>query len=96
IKVGAQTRNIDKAGIENENGLSTLMNLPEAEIIFGKDLVFEIKCIFTESLGFNLRNQVAHGLLDDETSSTIATVYAWWMMLRIIINSLITGNSART
>ncbi|MDC4442340.1 DUF4209 domain-containing protein [Acinetobacter baumannii] len=88
-KVGAQTRNIDKVGIENENGLSTLMNLPEVENIFGKDLVFEIKCIFTESLGFNLRNQVAHGLLDDETSSTIATVYAWWMMLRIIINSLI-------
>ena len=93
LKVGAHTRNIDKEGIENENGLSTLVTLPEANEVFGEDLLFEIKCIFTESLGFNLRNQVAHGLLDDENSSSIATVYGWWMVLRMIINSLVTGKT---
>ncbi|QIO07513.1 DUF4209 domain-containing protein [Acinetobacter shaoyimingii] len=91
LKVGAHTRHIDSEGIENENGLSTLVTLPEANEVFGEDLLFEIKCIFTESLGFNLRNQVAHGLLDDEHSSSIATVYGWWMVLRLIINSLVTG-----
>lgn len=91
LKVGAHTRNTDKQGIENENGLSTLMALPEANEVFGEDLLFEIKCIFTEALGFNLRNQVAHGLLDDGHSSSIATVYGWWMVLRLIINSLLTG-----
>jgi hypothetical protein len=33
---GAKTTNLDKNGIENEKGLSTLMELPEIETIFGK------------------------------------------------------------
>jgi hypothetical protein len=88
-KVGAHTTTIDSNGIENENGLSTLMELPEVEQIFGKSLAFEIRSIFTESLGSNLRNEVAHGLLDDNSSSSIYTVYAWWMILRLVILSII-------
>ncbi|MER2474157.1 DUF4209 domain-containing protein [Photorhabdus laumondii] len=91
-EVGAHTSNIDKDGIENENGLSTLMELPEAVQVFGENLTFEIKSIFTESLGYNLRNQVAHGLLNDDASSSIAAVYAWWMILRLVIRSIIHGN----
>lgn len=34
-QAGAKTTNLDKDGIENENGLSTLMDLPEAEAAFG-------------------------------------------------------------
>jgi hypothetical protein len=90
---GAHTSNIDKEGIENENGLSTLMELPEALKLFGEDLTFEIKSVFTDALGFNLRNEVAHGLLDDNTSSSIHTIYAWWTVLRLVIRSIVNGNS---
>ncbi|OTG99463.1 DUF4209 domain-containing protein [Acinetobacter sp. ANC 4973] len=88
-EAGAHTSNIDRDGIENENGLSTLMELPEATQIFGKDLTFEIKSLFTEALGFNLRNKVAHGLLDDDTATSLASIYAWWMILKLIIHSII-------
>jgi hypothetical protein len=91
----ALTSNIDREGIENENGLSTLMDLPEATQIFGENLVFEIKSIFTDALGFNLRNEVAHGLLDDNSSITFSTIYAWWMILRLIIHSIISGNDLK-
>lgn len=91
-EAGAHTSNIDRDGIENENGLSTLIELPEATQIFGEDLVFEIKSVFTDSLGFNLRNEVAHGLLDDNSASTNSTVYAWWMILRLVIRSIMTGS----
>lgn len=90
-KINAQTSNIDLDGIENENGLSTLMDMPEAELKFGKDLTFEIKCLFTDSLGFNLRNEVAHGLVDDDINNSVEAIYAWWMMLRVIIISISTG-----
>lgn len=90
-EAGAITTNLSIEGIENENGLSTLMDLPEAEQIFGKDLTFEIKSIFTEALGYNLRNNVAHGLLNDDESTSIASIYAWWMILRLIIRSIIHG-----
>lgn len=84
-----ETSNLDKDGIENENGLSTLMGLPKVEDIFGKSLSFEIKSIFTESIGFNLRNNVAHGILDDNTSASVEAVYAWWLTLRLVISSII-------
>lgn len=91
-EAGAHTSNIDRDGIEHENGLSTLMELPQALQIFGEDLCFEVRSIFTDSLGSNLRNEVAHGLLNDNSSSSISTVYAWWMVLRIVIHSLVKGN----
>lgn len=84
-RVGAQTRPITNNGIEHEIGLSNLMELPECKEVFGEDLVFEIKSIFTDPLGSNLRNYVAHGLLDDSSSSSIQSVYAWWMILKMII-----------
>lgn len=92
---GAQTGNIDREGIENENGLSTLMELPEAIQVFGEDVCFEVKSIFTDSLGSNLRNEVAHGLLNDSSSSSISTIYAWWMVLRLVIHSLVGVSNSR-
>ncbi|WP_335923892.1 DUF4209 domain-containing protein [Shewanella indica] len=85
--VGAQTSNIDPNGLENENGLSTLMDLPEALDVFGKDGVFEIKALFTESLCSNLRNEVAHGLLDDDSAYSAASIYAWWSILKLVVRS---------
>ena len=86
-EAGAHTSNIDRDGIEHENGLSTLIELPQASQVFGEDLCFELKSIFTDSLGANLRNEAAHGLLSDNSSSSISTVYAWWMILRIVVHS---------
>lgn len=88
---GCITTNIDKDGIENENGLSTLLELPEAEQVFGKSLKFELKSIFTEALGYNLRNNVAHGLLNDNNSVSAGSIYAWWMILRLVIRSIFSG-----
>lgn len=92
---GAHTSNIDSEGIENENGLSTLMDLPEANQLFGDNFAFEIKSVFSNALGFNLRNEVAHGLLNDKSSSSICTVYAWWMILRVVIRSIMKGNASK-
>ncbi|ELP1299445.1 DUF4209 domain-containing protein [Pseudomonas aeruginosa] len=90
---GVKTTNLDIDGIENENGLSTLMGLPEAEKVFGKDLSFEIKALFCDALGPNLRNEVAHGLLDDDSFQSIHSIYAWWMGLRLVFNTF--WNAAR-
>ena len=85
---GVHTTTIDRDGIENENGLSTLLKHEHAENILGEDLLFELKAVFTESIGGNLRNSVAHGLLDDQSSSANASVYAWWMILRLVVKSI--------
>lgn len=87
-EAGAHTTHLDQNGIENEIGLSSLMELPESTTVFGENLVFEIKSVFTDVLGNNLRNETAHGLLDDESANSLGSVYAWWMALRLVIHSI--------
>jgi len=86
-QAGATTTNLDRDGIENENGLSTLIALPQVESIFGKDLVFEIKSLFCDPFGPNLRNELAHGLIGDEDCQSPAVIYAWWLSLNLVFNS---------
>ena len=88
---GAHTTHIDKYDIEHENGLSTLLDMPEALIVFGQDKLFELKAVFAHSIGPNLRNEVAHGLLTDNAAYSPAPIYAWWVLLRMIIHSIITS-----
>ncbi|MFC5605685.1 DUF4209 domain-containing protein [Variovorax soli] len=82
-QAGATTTNLDKDGIQNENGMSTLMDLPEAEQVFGKDLAFELKSLFCDAFGPNLRNELAHGLLDEDGCHSTFAIYAWWLTLRL-------------
>ncbi|HGY3714687.1 TPA: DUF4209 domain-containing protein [Citrobacter gillenii] len=86
-QAGAITTNLDQNGIENENGLSTLLDLPETEAVFGQDLKFELKSLFCDPLGPNLRNELAHGLLDDDGCRSLDVVYTWWLSLRLVFNT---------
>lgn len=82
---GEKTTHIDQHGIENEHGLSKLMANDKVTELLGENLCFAIKVIFTESRGYNLRNNIAHGLLDDDHAITAGSIYAWHLMLHLII-----------
>lgn len=84
---GVKTTTLSLDGIETENGLSTLVDLPEVVAIFGEDLSFELKALFCDAFGPNLRNEVAHGLLDSPNCQTAQTFYAWWLVLRMTFNT---------
>ncbi|WP_238945217.1 DUF4209 domain-containing protein [Allofranklinella schreckenbergeri] len=86
-QAGAKTTNIDKNGIENENGLSTLLELPEVVQVFGENLTFELKSLFCDAFGPNLRNKLAHGLLDEDECNSPFAIYAWWLALRLTFNT---------
>lgn len=91
--IGVKTTTLDKDGIENENGLSTLMEVPEVSQIFGEDLTFELKALFCDAFGPNLRNELAHGLLTDEEFQSSYAIYAWWLGVKIVFNTF--WNAAR-
>ncbi|EGW2266367.1 TPA: DUF4209 domain-containing protein [Salmonella enterica subsp. houtenae] len=84
---GVNTTITDENGITQEVGMGTLLNFDSATDLLGENLVFELKAIFTEALGYNLRNNIAHGLLDDDSSNSEACVYAWWALLKLIIRN---------
>lgn len=74
---GLKTSNTDLEGIENENGLSTLLDVEGVDAVFGADIVFEMKALFCSAFGPNLRNAFAHGLMDDNDFYSADAVYAW-------------------
>ena len=84
---GAKTSTLDSCGIENENGLSALVVLPEMKTVFGDDLTFEIRALFCDPLGANLRNELAHGHLDHNACISLHGVYAWWLTLKLVFNT---------
>jgi hypothetical protein len=86
-QAGVKTSNLDKNGIETENSLNTSMENSEVDTIFGEDLAFELKALFCDAFGPNLRNELAHGLLGYEECQSVYSVYAWWLGLRIVFNT---------
>ncbi len=84
---GVNTTNLDQNGIETEKGLSALVDLNETEAIFGEDTRYEIKALFCDQLGPNLRNNIAHGLFDDKQAQSVEAVYAWWFALKLVVNT---------
>lgn len=82
--VHIKTTTLDKDGIETENGLSTLVDLPETISIFGEDIAFELRALFCHPFGPNLRNELAHGLLDDGACQSAPAIYAWWFGLKLV------------
>ena len=85
-KAGVQTTTLAN-GIETENSLKSLMDLSQTKEIFGEDLSFEIKALFCDSFGWNLRNDLAHGLIDDRACYSYSAIYTWWFGLKIVFNT---------
>ena len=87
-QTGIDTTHIDPNGVRTENGLSSLLDLPDAVKVLGENLAFEFKILFCDARGPNLRNELAHGLLDDDACESTSAVYVWWLMLRLVFNSV--------
>ena len=85
VSSGVATTTIDANGLENEIGMSSLLDRPEVEQIFGPDISTELDLLFCQKTGPNLRNSVAHGLIGDGRGGGSDLVYAWWFCLRLAV-----------
>ncbi len=93
---GVKTTILYENGIENEVGLSALLEKSEIQDIFGKDLTFELKALFADPFGPNLRNEVAHGLLEYDAAQSMYAVYAWWFSFRLVFKTYVSRASLAT
>ncbi|MBF5082337.1 DUF4209 domain-containing protein [Quadrisphaera sp. INWT6] len=71
----------DRSGVETEKSLGALLDVPDLETTLGEVFVFELKALLVSKEGANLRNAMAHGLLNDEGAVSSNTVYIWWLTL---------------
>lgn len=82
---GGATSMLEPGGLQPERPLGVLLDTPEAAQAFGADGVFELQDLLVDPLGTNLRNEVAHGLLDDSGLFGEDVLYAWWLLLRCCV-----------
>jgi hypothetical protein len=80
---GVITSGLDSQGVQEEYGLETLLKMPETQAIFGEDLVFDLRGLLIERYGTNLRNRLAHGLMDSAEIVSLSVLYLWWLVLRL-------------
>jgi hypothetical protein len=84
---GCITSGFDRQGLQNEYDLNKTLRMPELEAVFGQDTVFDLRGLLVEHSGSNLRNLMAHGLMQDEEFCTGTTVYLWAAILRLVLLS---------
>jgi hypothetical protein len=79
---GVITSSLEK-GIQNEHDLNKILYQPEIKDIFDEDTLFDLKGLLVEHSGTNLRNRMAHGLINDQEFNTSIMSYLWWVTLRL-------------
>ncbi|KAF0284732.1 hypothetical protein BA898_06135 [Spiribacter roseus] len=82
---GHNTQQIGNDGVQSEKGLGALADSSATTDLLGEDRAFELKALFCEPIGPNLRNMVAHGLLDYDVAGSVYSLYAWWWVLRLVV-----------
>lgn len=85
---GAITSGIDNKnnGIQKEDNLNTTLfptKYPQITSIFDEDTLFDLQGLLIEKSGSNLRNRMAHGLINDNDFSSPIFSYLWWVTLRL-------------
>lgn len=80
---------VDEQGVESEKSLNALLDMPETATIFGAGMVMEMKAMLVVPGSTNLRNVIAHGLLDDGSAWSYSALYMWWFSLRLVMWPLI-------
>jgi len=71
-------------GAQNEFDLGKVLEHPRLLEVFDSATIFDWRSLLTEKAGMNLRNELAHGLLDSEGSEQ-EFIYFWWCVLRVVV-----------
>ena len=74
-EVGALTVTLKEDGTSMEKVLSSVFDLPELVDCYEGDILFTFKGLLNEQAGANIRNNIAHGIMNEGTAFSGASVY---------------------
>lgn len=72
-------------GVQRERDLNELLPDKNAEQIFSKDLLWEMRSLLVEQSGPNLRNRVCHGLANSDDVTGPSSIFLLWLTLYLIV-----------
>jgi hypothetical protein len=85
-QMGEVPSGIDSKGIQDERSLNLTLYPPYSsylEKVFGEDIIFDLRGLLVERFGANLRNRMAHGLMDHNSFYLAEVPYLWCLVLKI-------------
>lgn len=67
-----------------EKVLSSIFTLPEMIDCYDNDILFTFKGLLNEQAGANIRNEVAHGIIEEEKCSSGACLYFGAAVIKLL------------
>ena len=83
-EVGGITTRLMDDHTEEELSLGEILKIPEFVDAYNEDLLFTMKGLMVSSAGSNIRNMIAHGLVDQEDTRSGAFYYCFCFIMRIL------------
>ena len=74
--------------VDFEKSPDKFLDMKESVDVLGEETVFQIKMIFYSELGFNYRNRIAHGHIDDSPFEETYMRYAWTFILKFLLDKV--------
>jgi hypothetical protein len=81
---GCIVSGLDDRGVQDEHNINVLIRRPELVEILGEDITFDLKGLLVHRFGSNLRNRMAHGLINYSDFFTTENCYLWWLTLHLL------------
>ena len=82
---GLKITSVSHDGVQQERDLNQLLTDVNAEMIFGKNLLWEMRSLLIEKVGPNFRNRICHGLMTSENIHGTSAIFLLWMALHLIV-----------
>ena len=82
-ELGAVVYKTADNGTEECLSFESILNLPEITESLEEDFIFNLKVHYTSKYGFGMRNNIAHGLKNDEELNSIDGLAVWWYTFRL-------------
>ncbi|MHB8128946.1 MAG: DUF4209 domain-containing protein [Mobilitalea sp.] len=83
IECGDVVYNMKEDGTEELKTLNAILDLENISDCLDEDLQFNLKAIFCSKYSLNMRNELAHGIIDDNEFYSFTAVYTWWFIYKL-------------
>lgn len=83
-EVGGITVTLDDDGSSKEKVLGSIFLLPELLDCYDNDIIFTFKGLLNEQAGANIRNEVAHGIIEESACSTGVYLYFGVAVIKLL------------
>jgi hypothetical protein len=84
---GVTTMRLNRDGFQKERDLNQLLALPDAKKLLSDPVHFALTAILTSRFGYNLRNNLAHGLIEPSDCYSVVSLFFWALVLLICVRT---------